>query len=126
MLKYRPLDRWGYRFAQITILPPVPVVFVGCLLPLRDYEAALCEIVRTVGSCKSIKFNKISITGILPLLGLEDRLLDRLYELLAVAGYPPKAIDWLRRHRLSAILILAFIAWVPFFLAGWLIWTLLT
>lgn len=52
--------------------------------------------------------------------------MDRLYELLAAAGYPQKAIDWLRRHRLSAILMLAVVAWMPFVLLGWVIWSVLS
>ena len=52
--------------------------------------------------------------------------MDRLYELLAAAGYPQEAIDWLRRHRLSAILMLAVVAWMPFVLLGWVIWSVLS
>jgi hypothetical protein len=51
--------------------------------------------------------------------------MDRLYDLLASAGYPPAAIDWLRRNRLSAIIVLAILAWIPFLAIAWITWSAL-
>jgi hypothetical protein len=39
--------------------------------------------------------------------------MDRLYRLLEAAGYPSDAIDWLRRHRLAVILVMAVASWIP-------------
>lgn len=38
--------------------------------------------------------------------------LDQLYERLLTFGYPRAGIDWLKRHRLSVILVLALACWV--------------
>lgn len=38
--------------------------------------------------------------------------LNLLYERLLTFGYPKAGIDWLKRHRLSVILFLAFACWV--------------
>jgi hypothetical protein len=37
---------------------------------------------------------------------------ERIYRRLEAWGYPLPAIDWLRRHRLPVIVILAAISWV--------------
>ncbi|WP_332687214.1 hypothetical protein [Devosia sp.] len=37
--------------------------------------------------------------------------LDQLYERLLTFGYPRAGIDWLKRHRLPVILVLAFVCW---------------
>jgi hypothetical protein len=38
--------------------------------------------------------------------------LDLLYERLLTFGYPRAGIEWLKRHRLSVILVLAFASWL--------------
>lgn len=45
--------------------------------------------------------------------------MERIYKILLDAGYPKSGIDWLRRHRLATILILALLAWVICFILAW-------
>jgi len=52
--------------------------------------------------------------------------LERIYELLLTAGYPLGGVDWLRRHRLLTIIVMAVAAWGLFIGVGWLIWSALT
>ncbi len=52
----------------------------------------------------------------------ESWLVKRIYELLLELGYPPSGIDWLRRHRLPAIIVMALLSWALFLIVGWLIW----
>lgn len=52
--------------------------------------------------------------------------MERVYQLLLIAGYPAQGVDWLRQHRLSAIVIMAIAAWALFIVVGWLIWSALT
>ena len=51
--------------------------------------------------------------------------MERIYQMLLAVGYPDRGIDWLRRHRLAAIVAMALAAWALFIGAGWLIWALL-
>jgi len=51
--------------------------------------------------------------------------LERVYQLLLTAGYPPLGVDWLRRHRLLTIIVAAIAAWGLFILLGWLAWSAL-
>ena len=51
-------------------------------------------------------------------------VMEQVYAWLAVKGYPTQWLDWLRRHRLVTIVILAALAWLPFILLGWLVVTL--
>lgn len=46
--------------------------------------------------------------------------MDRVYEILLSLGYPREGIDWLRRHRLGIILVLALLAWLPVIGVVWL------
>ncbi len=48
--------------------------------------------------------------------------MERIYEMLLTAGYPVGGVDWLRRHRLLAIIGMAIAAWALFIGVGWLIW----
>ena len=52
--------------------------------------------------------------------------MERVYQLLLAAGYPVQGIDWLRRHRLATIVVMAIAAWALFIGLGWLIWWALT
>lgn len=52
--------------------------------------------------------------------------MDRFYQLLLDAGYPREGVDWLKRHRLITIVILALAAWGLFIGIGWMIWSILT
>lgn len=52
--------------------------------------------------------------------------MDRIFELLLAAGYPPRGVDWLRQYRLAVIAILAIAAWALFIGLGLLIWQGLT
>lgn len=56
----------------------------------------------------------------------EERALERIYQLLLTAGYPVQGVDWLRRHRLATIIVLAIAAWMLFIGIGWVAWSLLT
>jgi len=47
--------------------------------------------------------------------------MDRIYELLLSVGYPRAGIDWLKRHRLLTIAVLAALAWLPVIVAIWLL-----
>jgi hypothetical protein len=47
--------------------------------------------------------------------------MDRVYNVLLSLGYPREGIDWLRRHRLATILVLAAIAWAPVIAVFWLL-----
>ncbi|MCS6759481.1 MAG: hypothetical protein MO852_11270 [Candidatus Devosia euplotis] len=51
--------------------------------------------------------------------------MEQVYGWLAVMGYSPQGLDWVRRHRLATILLLAALAWLPFLLLGWLVLTLM-
>lgn len=51
--------------------------------------------------------------------------MDRLYRLLEAAGYPREAIDWLRRHRLAVILLMAAASWIPIILLIYVVGLLL-
>lgn len=53
-------------------------------------------------------------------------VVERVYELVLSAGYPVKGIDWLRRHRLATIVVMAFTAWALLIGLVWLIWFVLT
>lgn len=48
---------------------------------------------------------------------------ERIYKILLSYGYPPKAVDWLRRHRLMIIILLALLCWAITFVVGWWIWS---
>jgi hypothetical protein len=62
-----------------------------------------------------------------PGVGLaEERALERIYQLLLTAGYPVRGVDWLRRHRLGTIIVLAIASWALFIAIGWMVWSLLT
>jgi len=50
--------------------------------------------------------------------------MERLYDWLISAGYPREGVDWLRRHRLAVIVMLAALAWVPVLVALWLFFRL--
>lgn len=52
--------------------------------------------------------------------------MERVYLILLAARYPPKGIDWLRRHRLAIIVLMALGAWGVFLAVGWLIWRMLS
>lgn len=52
--------------------------------------------------------------------------MDRVYQILLDAGYPPRGVDWLRQHRLAIIALLAIASWALFIGAGWLLWSVLT
>jgi hypothetical protein len=45
--------------------------------------------------------------------------LDLLYERLLTYGYPRAGIDWLKRHRVTVILFLAFACWVALLALIW-------
>jgi hypothetical protein len=45
--------------------------------------------------------------------------IDNLYRLIETWGYPRAGTDWLRRHRVWFIVILACLAWAAFVLVGW-------
>jgi hypothetical protein len=49
--------------------------------------------------------------------------LERVFEILLVYGYPPKGVDWLRKHRTYAIIALALLSWALFIGMGYLLWT---
>lgn len=51
--------------------------------------------------------------------------MDLVYRMLAAAGYPQEGIDWLKRHRLAVIVVLALAAWALVFGIGWLLWSIL-
>jgi hypothetical protein len=51
--------------------------------------------------------------------------LDRVFEILLSFGYPPKGVDWLRRHRTYTIMVLALLSWALFIGLGYLLWTAL-
>jgi ABC-type transport system involved in multi-copper enzyme maturation permease subunit len=51
--------------------------------------------------------------------------LDRIFEVLLSFGYPPKGVDWLRRHRTYTIMVLALLSWALFIGLGYLLWTAL-
>ena len=53
-------------------------------------------------------------------------VVDRIFELLLAAGYPPKGVDWLRQYRLAVIAVLAMAAWALVIGLGFLIWQGLT
>ena len=55
-----------------------------------------------------------------------NRNMERVYLILLAARYPPKGIDWLRRHRLAIIVLMALGAWGVFLAVGWLIWRMLS
>jgi hypothetical protein len=55
-----------------------------------------------------------------------DRLVDRFYQLLLDAGYPSEGIEFLRRHRLATIIVMALAAWGVVIGLGWLVWLILT
>jgi hypothetical protein len=40
--------------------------------------------------------------------------LEKIYRHLEAWGYPQQGIDWLRRHRLPVIVILAALSWITF------------
>lgn len=51
---------------------------------------------------------------------------ERVYQMLLTAGYPTEGVNWLRRHRLAALIVMAVAAWALFIGAGWLVWSVLT
>ncbi len=51
--------------------------------------------------------------------------MERLYDWLLAAGYPKQGIDWLRRHRLSIIIVLAALSWVPVVALVWFLVSLI-
>lgn len=48
--------------------------------------------------------------------------MDRIYQALLAIGYPDRGVDWLRRHRLATIVVMALAAWALFIGLGWLLW----
>lgn len=54
---------------------------------------------------------------------LRDALVDRIYDMLLAAGYPPRGVDWLRQRRQTVVIVLAIAAWALFIGLGWLAWT---
>ena len=47
--------------------------------------------------------------------------LERVYRILLAVGYPDAGIDWLRRHRLATIVLLAGLSWIVLLVGGWLL-----
>jgi hypothetical protein len=47
--------------------------------------------------------------------------MDRVYNVLLSLGYPREGIDWLRRHRLLTITVLAALAWLPVIALVWFV-----
>jgi hypothetical protein len=47
---------------------------------------------------------------------------ERIYQLVLAAGYPPEGVEWLRRHRLPVILFLAVACWALLIGIVWVIW----
>jgi hypothetical protein len=47
--------------------------------------------------------------------------MDRVYNVLLSLGYPRAGIDWLRRHRLLTILVLAALSWLPVIALVWFV-----
>lgn len=45
--------------------------------------------------------------------------MERALSWLLALGYPRSGVDWLRRHRLSVIIVLALLAWLLFLGIGW-------
>ncbi|WDQ98332.1 hypothetical protein PSC71_14010 [Devosia sp. J2-20] len=52
--------------------------------------------------------------------------MERAFGWLLAIGYPRQGVDWLRRHRLWVILVLAVLAWLPVIGLVWLFFSLLS
>ena len=48
-------------------------------------------------------------------------IMERVYRTLLWLGYPEAGVEWMRRHRLPVIVVLAILAWMPILALVWLI-----
>jgi hypothetical protein len=51
----------------------------------------------------------------------ENTQVERIYQLLLAAGYPPRAVDWLRQKRLAVIIVLAIASWALVIGLTWMV-----